>query len=268
VWETLVDPQAPLWLSPKAAYVASPPEVVAGVGELRCCWLNQWKKGLRQQTVWELLMVEPGRQLTYLNRSSPDEGSFDFQLTAEATGTRVELVHQKPSSLLNRLLGHELPLGPSHDPTARLIAAVAGEWPTPISPSVMTWAPGLGGREQQNQLVVSAPPKRVWAIVEDEEAALVSWRSAVDDVEYRYSLRDTPHGLVAEMTSFIPQGPFRLTTVDSFGVEVTYQLLPHEEACLLRTNTRWTALIKAKAIRQAAMTRLEAIKKIAESATG
>jgi uncharacterized protein YndB with AHSA1/START domain len=269
VWKTLVAPQALMWLLPKAAYVVAPPEAPESVGELRCCWLNQWKKGIRQQTVWELLTVEPGRQVTYLSRSRPSQGSFEFQLDAADAGTRVELIHQKRTSLKDRLLGHELRVGPSHDPTARLIAAAGGEWPEPITAGVMTWAPGISGREQNNDIVIAAPPERIWAIIAKQDATVVSWRAVVDDVEYRYCLDEKPGGeLVAEMSSFIPAGRLRVTTVDSRGVEVAYGLLPHEEGCLLRTTTRWTALIKARAIRKAAQARLAAIKQIAENATG
>jgi uncharacterized protein YndB with AHSA1/START domain len=276
VWKMLVNPEAPMWLTPKAAYVVAPPKAAPGIGELRCCWVHRWKKGIRQQTVWELIRVDPGRRVTYLDRSGPGSVTFDFQLAAEASGTRVDLVYQKPSLVKDRLLGHDRHWGQSENPMTRLIAAAGGDPPMPISGQVMTWTPGNGAREQINQIVISAPPKRVWTIVEDTDATLVpgplrlaSWRTRADGDTFTYSVTQLPSGrLVAGMARIVQDGPYRMTTINSDGVEIAHELLPHDEECLLRTTYRWTALIKAKAIRAGAQARLAGIKTAAESPSG
>jgi uncharacterized protein YndB with AHSA1/START domain len=276
VWAALVDPQAPLWLSPNAAYVVAPPKPVEGFGELRCCWAQRWKKGIRQQTVWELIQVDPGRRVTYLDRTRPGSETFDFHLTAETAGTRVELVYPKPSFGKDRLLAHDLHWGQSENPMTRLIAAAGGDPPIPISAQVMTWAPGNGARQQVNQIVISASPRRIWTIVENADATLlptperlISWQARVDGDKFAYSVTRLPGGgLVAGMARIVQNGPYRMTTINSDGVEIDHELLPHDEACLLRTTYRWTALIKARAIRAGARSRLDDIKRAAESPSG
>jgi uncharacterized protein YndB with AHSA1/START domain len=273
VWALLVDPQAGMWLTPKAAYTVAPPEPVAGAGELRCCWVNQWKKGIRQQTVWELQRVEPGHHVTFVSRTGPVQVSAEFRLVAEGTGTRLELTFAKQTPLRERLLRHHLLEAGAEHVLTHLLATLRGEPVAPIAAQVMTWAPGNSAKEQVNQITIAAQPKHIWAIADDKDGTclphplqLVTWRAFDDGVEYRYSVTHLPgSGLHAAMTRVIPGGPYRSTTVNDAGVEVVHELLPHDEACLLRTTTSWTALIKTQAIRTTTRAWLEAVKERAET---
>jgi uncharacterized protein YndB with AHSA1/START domain len=271
VWASLVDPLATMWLMPKAAYAAAPPAPVDGFGELRCCWIDQWRKGVRSRTVWELIRDEPAQRVTYLDRTDPKtRRSLGFQLHAEGTGTRVDAAFNK-GGFFDRLNLEHL--------VQRLTAAASGSSTPLTDPQIMTWAPGRGQHDQVNQIDITAPPKLIWALVDDKHAGkdpnqldpgrLTSWQSSIGGAEYRYDVNRLPgDGLTCEMTRLTRGGKYQLTTVNSLGTQVDYELLPGEQSWNLRTTHRWTLPIKAKHVRDDARQWLAKVKVNAESAAG
>ena len=273
VWETLTSTQAGMWLLPKTVYaIATPAATDPGACELLGSWVDQVKKGVRQSFVWEVRRSDPDRTITFLDRGRPERRrSLTFQLSAKAEGVQVSIVLAEKGRWWDRLLG-----SPSERflsaLEARLRNAVAGEVPTPINGQTMTMAPGTGAKKQSNSIVITAPPRRVWAIAEDKDATLLpapnrlsSWRRTIDGVDFVFAFSRRPNGsLAASMARVIVDGPYRHTTVDALGVEVLHQLLPQDGDCLLQTTHRWTALLRSKDIRKEAKSWLRQVKLVAE----
>jgi uncharacterized protein YndB with AHSA1/START domain len=278
VWATLVDPLATMWLMPKAAYAVPVPDPVEGFGELRCCWIDQWRKGVRSRTVLEVVRDEQALRVSFADRSNPEsERTTAFQLSPEGTGTRVDIEVAK----------RRTPLSLSPAPNLehlvqRLTEVVAGSPVAMTDPQIITWAPGAGQHDQVNQIDITAPPKLIWSLIDKQAGKqtskditqldpgrLASWRSTISGVEYRYDIsRLSDGGLTCELARLTRAGKYQLTTVNSLGTQVDYELLPGEQSWNLRTTHRWTIPIKAKHVRDDARQWLAKVKVTAESQAG
>jgi hypothetical protein len=274
VWDTLIGPAAMMWLLPKAIYSIVAPEPRGDGGELRGVWVDRVRKGIRLSSVWELIRDEPGRRVTFLDRSRPDRPlSLGFQLSSIDGGTqvRVDVAHGYPwwsTPIIGRLNQRSL-----QGVQERLRLATGGDAVEPLNGQSMTMAPGTGAKKQTNAIVISAAPRRVWKIVNDKDATLLpapdrlaSWRREIDGVEFIFTFDGDPSGrVVCSVARVLVDGPYRVTTVDATGLEILHELLPKDADCLLRATHRWTALRRSKDLRKDAEHWLQQVKEIAES---
>lgn len=261
VFQTLIDPLAVRWIIAQCAYAAAAPGPTDEPGALRCCWLDRVRGGVRQVAVVELETAQPNELVRYIDRSAPGSArsTTEFRLTAQGGATLVELT--APAGRHGRTL------------EAGLNAALSGSIPRPVNPQIVTLVPGAGAKKQVHEVVISGSPKRVWKTLEDAASPfeldgsepLVTWQSHLGELEFDYCISRTTHrSLGAIVIRVIPHGPFHVTTIDSTGMEIDHQLLPHEGACLLRSTYRWTIPIRSRGVRKAAARWQAEVKAIAE----
>lgn len=198
---------------------------------------------------------------------------MEFQLRPEGSATRVDVVLGKHPDWRDSV--HLTPRTNPGQLVERLTAAVAGDRPPLTDPHIMTWAPGAGQHEQTNLIEITAPAKLIWNLVDGPEASeldpgrLRTWRSVIAGVEYRFDVSRVPDGgLTCEMAKVSREGKYQLSTINSAGTQVDYQLLPGEQSWNLRTTHRWTIPIKASRVRDDARQWLAKAKVTAESQAG
>jgi uncharacterized protein YndB with AHSA1/START domain len=273
VWDVLADWKAMNWLVTGSVLAVPVPASPAGLGALTCCWQRS-SDGSLKAGVFEIVEFEPGNSIVFLERQRPVANSrMEFHLEARGDQTAVQI------TLSESMYRYEWGMRGSgatewylNRLTEGLEVALADEVPGPHGVETLVLQNNASTVEAVHEVEIAASADAIWRLVEDEDGSLLAhpalvkqWFADHDGRELQVQLIGFPDGgMTCVFQQILRPEPFR-TIVRGVASESDHQLLPGQNAALLRATYRWDPnAMSAQTIAAAAQRWLGAVKAAAE----
>jgi hypothetical protein len=273
VWDVLRDWKAMNWLVTGSVLAVPVPARPAGMGALTCCWQRS-SDGSLKSGVFETVEFEPGNLIVFLERQRPVANSrMEFRLEARGDQTYVQI------TLAESMYRYEWGMRGSgvtewylNRLAEGLEVALANQVSGPHDLEALVLQPNASTVEAVHEIEIAASADDIWRLVEDEDGSLLAhpalekqWFAQHDGRELQVQLIGFPDGgMTCVFQQILRPEPFR-TIVRGVASESDHQLLPGENAALLRATYRWDPnAMTAETIAGSAQTWLGAVKAAAE----